>query len=69
MTGARFIAGAVCPACGECDVIRIPDMNAPERIECVNCGFSSASAIAANPVRVLDASVPGNAQDDDNDTT
>ncbi len=34
----RFIAGAVCPRCGEMDKI-VVDMDSEQR-ECVACGFS-----------------------------
>lgn len=43
MARHRFIAGAVCPACGEHDSIRliVEQINAEEReyIECVNCDY------------------------------
>lgn len=37
-TRRRFIAGAVCPRCGEMDRI-VVDMDSEQR-ECVACGFS-----------------------------
>lgn len=36
----RFIAGAVCPRCGEMDRI-VVDLDTDQR-ECVSCGFSEA---------------------------
>ena len=36
----RFIAGAVCPRCGEMDRI-VVDLDTDQR-ECVSCGFSDA---------------------------
>lgn len=38
--GRRFIAGAVCPRCGEMDKIVVN--NDSDNRECVSCGFSEA---------------------------
>ena len=43
MARSRFVAGAVCPACGEMDRIVIKDPGeAGARRHCVACGFSDA---------------------------
>ena len=41
MTKKQFIAGAVCPSCGEMDVIRVFVDNHGHKIrECVECDYS-----------------------------
>ena len=42
MTIKRFIAGAVCPACGVQDSVRLFRKEGCEIRECVDCGFSDA---------------------------
>lgn len=43
-TRRRFIAGAVCPRCGEMDKL-VVDLDSDER-ECVACGFKEARPAA-----------------------
>ena len=43
----RFIAGAVCPRCGEMDKLLV-DTQSNSR-ECVRCGFSDARPVDAVP--------------------
>ncbi len=38
-TKKRFIAGAVCPKCGEQDVLQMYRQDDAEYRECVDCGF------------------------------
>ncbi|AOS96411.1 hypothetical protein AUP74_00945 [Microbulbifer aggregans] len=48
----RFIAGAVCPRCGEMDTIvnyRLGDKNYRE---CVNCGFKDEIRIQSRPAEI-----------------
>ena len=40
MTIKRFIAGAVCPACGVQDSVRVFQKEGCDIRECVDCGFS-----------------------------
>ncbi|MET4692325.1 YheV family putative zinc ribbon protein [Endozoicomonas lisbonensis] len=42
MTIKRFIAGAVCPACGVQDSVRVFRKEDRDIRECVDCGFSDA---------------------------
>lgn len=61
----RFIAGAVCPACGEQDTLRAEVTDTPEfqYRECVSCGFSEtgteAQAAAREPVTRISGSDAG----------
>lgn len=46
----RFIAGAVCPACGEMDRIVIErDEASAERRRCVSCGHADGEVPGASP--------------------
>ena len=41
MKTKRFIAGAICPSCGQMDTVRIfTDQTGQQVRECVDCGFS-----------------------------
>ncbi|MEH6625452.1 MAG: YheV family putative zinc ribbon protein [Motiliproteus sp.] len=42
MTVKRFIAGAVCPRCGEMDRLRTWRDDVREYRECVDCGYDDA---------------------------
>ena len=49
----RFIAGAVCPRCGEMDRIVSYTQNDQQHRECVSCDFHEAlSSEQANPVEM-----------------
>ncbi|MBY4676508.1 YheV family putative zinc ribbon protein [Marinobacterium arenosum] len=41
----RFIAGAVCPRCGEMDKLRMYRDETREYRECVSCDFSDSMAL------------------------
>ncbi len=45
----RFIAGAVCPKCGELDVLLTYRENDDEYRECVDCGFKDKMNFQAQP--------------------
>lgn len=38
MKGRRFVAGAICPQCGERDTLFIQRSNEKQQRECVRCG-------------------------------
>jgi uncharacterized metal-binding protein (TIGR02443 family) len=40
MVQKRFVAGAVCPRCGELDKIVVFRVNDQQQRECIRCGFS-----------------------------
>lgn len=42
MATRRFIAGAVCPACGEADKLVLLLDSRDRRRECVRCGYSDS---------------------------
>ena len=42
MTNRRFVAGAICPACGEIDKITVSMDRADKRRECVSCAYVDA---------------------------
>ena len=42
----RFIAGAVCPSCGEMDRLVMYTLEQSTYRECVNCGFKEAQRFA-----------------------
>lgn len=44
----RFIAGAVCPKCGEQDVLQTYRENDEEYRECVDCGFKDKLVFKSN---------------------
>lgn len=52
----RFIAGAVCPKCGELDVLLTYRENDEEYRECVDCGFKDKMNFQAKP-REIDTRV------------
>ncbi len=52
----RFIAGAVCPRCGEMDKLVTYKENDKEFRECVSCGFHDEMRFQQNP-RELDTRV------------
>ena len=35
----RFIAGAVCPRCGEMDTLRMVQIDEEQQRDCVRCGY------------------------------
>ena len=41
----RFIAGAVCPRCGEMDTLKMHRNDGREYRECVRCDFSDSMAM------------------------
>jgi hypothetical protein len=45
----RFIAGAVCPRCGEMDKIVMYKKDESEYRECVGCGFQDKMHFKQNP--------------------
>lgn len=51
MTIKRFIAGAVCPRCGEMDRLRLWRDDVREFRECIDCGYEDAMRLdgAADP--------------------
>jgi len=53
----RFIAGAICPQCGEMDRVVVECVEAEERTRCVSCGATRAKppAGSAQPANRLDA--------------
>ena len=40
VTTKRFIAGAVCPACGGTDCIKMWDVDGVPHRECIDCGYA-----------------------------
>ncbi|HSG88446.1 MAG TPA: YheV family putative zinc ribbon protein [Pseudomonadales bacterium] len=57
----RFIAGAVCPRCGEQDRIRSWDEDDRQMRECIDCGFSDVMKLTSEselPSGRLDAPRP-----------
>lgn len=48
----RFIAGAVCPHCGQMDKICWIIAAQDERIECVNCGYVEYKPQSIKPAAV-----------------
>lgn len=48
-TQKRFIAGAVCPRCGEMDRVRMYRDEEREYRECVNCGFQDSLRLDGRP--------------------
>ena len=38
-TPKRFIAGAVCPRCGEMDTLRMASLDDEQHRDCVRCGY------------------------------
>ena len=56
----RFIAGAVCPRCGEMDVIRTYSDDEREYKECVRCDYEDSmrlDGVADSPVEELETRV------------
>lgn len=54
----RFVAGAVCPHCGEQDCLRLWRTESGEQRDCVACGWKDTLTAAdgendATPVRLL----------------
>ncbi|MGD9861316.1 MAG: YheV family putative zinc ribbon protein [Marinobacterium sp.] len=45
----RFIAGAICPRCGEMDTVRMYRDDEREYRECVKCGFSDSLRLDGRP--------------------
>ena len=56
MSRPRFIAGAVCPACGAMDRLQLLTTDGDQRRRCVACGHedSLASTASREPVTRLD---------------
>jgi uncharacterized metal-binding protein (TIGR02443 family) len=62
MPERRFIAGAVCPHCGEIDKIVMLLESVDKRRECVSCGYRDALAepqLAHEPTTRVNAPRPG----------
>ena len=56
MIKKRFIAGAICPSCGEMDSIRMyMDSGGLQRKECVECDYSETLSSEPN----LEGNLPG----------
>lgn len=45
----RFVAGAVCPRCGEMDTIRVYRNEIREYRECVKCGYQDGQNLDGSP--------------------
>jgi len=45
----RFIAGVVCPRCGEMDTVRMYRDQEREYRECIRCGFSDSLRLDGRP--------------------
>ncbi len=45
----RFIAGVVCPRCGEMDTVRMYRDDEREHRECVKCGFADSLRLDGRP--------------------
>ncbi len=60
----RFIAGAVCPQCGELDKLVLYVNTPDQRRECVGCGYQdklSDTAVSAEPPTRVNQARPGEA--------
>lgn len=66
-TPKRFIAGAVCPRCGEMDKIMMFTTDEGQFRECVVCDFSDAQADTETATPELETRV--NARDNEDDHT
>lgn len=53
----RFIAGAVCPRCGEMDTLKAGNDGEVMVRECVECGFTDRISQAVNAPSELDTRV------------
>lgn len=49
---ARFIAGAVCPACHKLDKILLTKEATKRSIRCVNCGYSESKNNVSDDIHV-----------------
>jgi len=49
VTPKRFIAGAVCPKCGEMDKIMMYQRDGVDQRECVRCGYHDEMRFEQNP--------------------
>jgi uncharacterized metal-binding protein (TIGR02443 family) len=49
MKRPRFIAGAVCPACGAMDRLQVVGDDDTRKRHCVNCGHEDQLSAAASP--------------------
>lgn len=45
----RFIAGAVCPRCGEMDKLKAWTQDDTQHRECVACGFTDEMSLVVEP--------------------
>lgn len=52
-TPKRFIAGAVCPRCGEMDKLTMQQTEDGQFRECVACGFEDAQTPEGEPIGEL----------------
>ena len=67
----RFIAGVVCPKCGEQDSIKAWDNTEEELLlrECVECGFTDRISTSVNAPKELDTRVtPSQVSEPSSDT-
>jgi len=63
-TTKRFIAGAVCPRCGEMDTVRMYRDEEREYRECVKCGFSDSLRLDGRPdPQLIETRVSGERSD------
>lgn len=67
MSPRRFIAGAVCPECGEMDRLVVEPRPSGEHRRCVNCGFTDERPVsgASPPKTRLDGGLKRPAEDPD----
>ncbi|TBW56483.1 YheV family putative metal-binding protein [Marinobacter halodurans] len=64
-TPKRFIAGAVCPRCGEMDKLMMQQTEEGQFRECVACGFEDAQTPDGQPLGELETRVNKRSNEDD----
>jgi hypothetical protein len=64
-TPKRFIAGAVCPRCGEMDKIMMYTTDEGQYRECIACDFTDAESALEAPSSELETRVNSRGNEDD----
>ena len=65
----RFVAGAVCPRCGEMDTIRVYRNEIREYRECVKCDYVDGQNLDGSPEEVTEIVTRVNQQKEDTPDT
>ena len=65
----RFVAGAVCPRCGEMDTIRVYRNEIREYRECVKCDYIDGQNLDGSPEEVAEIVTRVNQQKEDTPDT